>query len=54
MKMTHETDVLKAENPDLLALLQEMQHTVCEAAHQGTPIDIRVTIAPQAVRYHPK
>ena len=38
MKMTHETDVLKAENSDLLALLQEMQHTVCEAAHQGTPI----------------
>jgi hypothetical protein len=38
MKMTHETDVLKSENPDLLALLQKMQQTVCDAAHQGTPI----------------
>ena len=38
MNMTHETAVLKSENPDLLALLQKMQNTVCEAAHQGTPI----------------
>jgi hypothetical protein len=38
MKMTYETDVLKGENADLLAILKEMQNAVCEAAHQGTPI----------------
>ena len=38
MKMTHETDVLKGENTDLLVILKEMQNAVCEAAHKGTPI----------------
>lgn len=38
MKMTHETDVLKGENSDLLSILKEMQTAVCEAAQEGTPL----------------
>jgi hypothetical protein len=38
MKMTHETDVLKGENADLLSILKEMQKAVCEGARKGTPI----------------
>lgn len=38
MKMTHETDVLKGENSDLLSILKEMQSAVCEGAQKGTPI----------------
>jgi hypothetical protein len=38
MKMTHETDVLKGENADLVSILKEMQVAVYEAAQKGTPI----------------
>jgi hypothetical protein len=38
MIMTRETDALKPENADLIAILQEMCTTVREAAHNGTAI----------------
>jgi len=38
MMMTHETDALKQENADLIAILQEMRATVREAAQNGTAI----------------
>ena len=38
MKMTQETDVLKGENADLVAILQEMLGAVHEAAQNGTPV----------------
>lgn len=38
MKMTHETDVLKSQNADLLAILGELQTFLGEAAHQGIPL----------------
>lgn len=38
MMMTRETDALKQENPDLVAILEEMRTTVREAAQNGTPI----------------
>ncbi len=36
MKMTQDTDVLKEDNAELLAILKEMLTAVREAAHQGT------------------
>jgi hypothetical protein len=38
MMMTHETDALKQENADLIAILQEMRTTVRDAAQNGTAI----------------
>ena len=38
MKMTYEAEVLKGENADLFAILQEMRAAVRDAAQQGTPI----------------
>lgn len=38
MKMTHETDVLKPENADLLAILGELQTFMGEAAHKAIPL----------------
>ncbi len=38
MKMTHETDVLKGENADLLSILKEMQTAVSDAVQKGTPL----------------
>ncbi len=38
MKMTQDTDVLKEDNAELLAILKEMLTAVREAAHQGTAI----------------
>lgn len=38
MKMTQETDVLKGENTELLAILKEMQAATLETAQEGTPI----------------
>ena len=38
MKMTHDTDVLKPENADLLVILGELQTFLGEAAHQGIPL----------------
>jgi hypothetical protein len=39
MRMTHETDVLKAENgEDLLPLFWELRERVCQAAHAGMPV----------------
>jgi hypothetical protein len=38
MKMTHETDVLKKENTDLLAILGELKTVVHHAAANGTAI----------------
>jgi hypothetical protein len=38
MTMTHETDLLKGENADLLAILQDLQTAVRQAAHNDTPI----------------
>jgi len=39
MKMTHDTDVLKAENgEDLLPLFRELTERVCQAAHAGEPV----------------
>ncbi len=38
MKMTHETDVLKPENADLLAILGELRTFMDEAAHTGVPL----------------
>jgi hypothetical protein len=38
MMMTHETDALKQENADLIAILQEMRTTVRDAARNGTAI----------------
>jgi hypothetical protein len=39
MKMTHDTNVLKAENgEDLLPLFRELTERVCQAAHAGEPV----------------
>jgi hypothetical protein len=38
MRMTHETDVLKGENRDLLPLLEEMRERVLQAAQDGEPV----------------
>jgi len=39
MKMTHDTDVLKAENgEDLLPLFRELTQRVCQAASAGEPV----------------
>jgi hypothetical protein len=38
MMMTHETDVLKGKNADLLTLLEEMRTRVHDAAEKGTPV----------------
>src|SRR5271167_965009 len=39
MKMTHDTDVLKAENGEnLLPLFRELSERVCQAAHAGEPV----------------
>lgn len=38
MKMTHETDVLKGENAELLSILKEMQIGLRDAAQNGTAI----------------
>jgi hypothetical protein len=39
MKMTHDTDVLKAENgEDLLPLFRELTERGCRAARAGEPV----------------
>ena len=39
MSMTHESEVLKRENADLLPILAEMQEGIQQAAREGTAID---------------
>lgn len=51
MNMTHETDLLKRENADLLAILQDMQTAICEAAQKDTPIhEVEGTVWQQVLR----
>jgi hypothetical protein len=38
MSMTHETEVLKGENADLLPILAELQQFIREGTRQGTPV----------------
>lgn len=38
MKMTHETDVLKGKNADLLNILDELRSYLHDAAHEGTAL----------------
>jgi hypothetical protein len=49
--MTHEMDVLKGENADLLAILKEMLGAVCDAAQKGVPIhEVERTVWQQVLR----
>jgi hypothetical protein len=51
MKMTQETEVLKGENADLVAILQEMLGAVREAAQNGTPVhEVERTVWRQVLR----
>lgn len=51
MKMTHETDVLKPENADLLVILGELQTFLGEAAHKGIPLhDVEHAVWQQVLR----
>lgn len=51
MKMTQDTDVLKEENADVLAILKEMLTAVREAAQNGTPIhEVERTVWQQVLR----
>jgi hypothetical protein len=51
MKMTQETDILKGENADLIAILQEMLGAVHEAAHNGTPVhEVERTVWQQVLK----
>lgn len=51
MTMTHETDLLKRENADLLAILQDLHSSVGQAARNDTPIhEVERTLWQQVLR----
>ena len=51
MKMTHETDVLKPQHADLLAILAELQAFLGDAAQKGTALhEVEYTVWQQVLR----